>query len=81
MFRHRDAIFSSFLEHRSKSLQYRVGTLLFFKKAPWFCDPGAETCRSLKLVINCILLIAFVGWNFKNVLCLMTGLRVNPVLL
>ena len=30
--------------------------------------PGAETCRNLILVVNCILLSAFVGWyiEFKN---------------
>ena len=39
-----------------------------FSKTPWGWHPGAETCRSLILVMSCILLSACVGWciNCKN---------------
>jgi hypothetical protein len=40
----------------------------YSKEISWGWHPGAETCRSLILVMNCILFSAFLGWciNCKN---------------
>jgi hypothetical protein len=45
-----------------------LGLYSFVLKNSWGWHPGAETCRTLILVMNCILLSAHVDWciNCKN---------------
>jgi hypothetical protein len=56
----------NFSDYEKQSFKSKSSPLI--SKNPWGWHPGAETCRRLTLVVNCILLTALVAWciNYKN---------------